>query len=88
MERFVITLFNLKMLNQKDFDVQLSGACMLNVEGRKKVIEQWQNKKRSDILHPYLKQKIALGLLPYVQSNLLAKMLRGEIDEYPCYLLK
>ena len=87
-ERFVITLFNLKMLNQKDFDVQLSGACMLNVEGRKKVIEQWQNKKRSDILHPYLKQKIALGLLPYVQSNLLAKMLRGEIDEYPCYLLK
>lgn len=87
-ERFVITLFNLKMLSHRDFDVQLTGACMLNADGRKKVLEQWQTKKRSDILHPYLKQKIALGLLPYVQSNLLAKMLRGEIDEYPCFLLK
>lgn len=87
-ERFVITLFNLKMLNSKDFDWQISGACLLNDEGRKKVIEQWQNKKRADMVHPYLKQKIPLGLLPYVQSNLLAKMLRGEIEEYPCYLVK
>ena len=87
-ERFVITMFNLKMLNLKDFDQQISGACLLNDEGRKKVIEQWQNKKRADTVHPYLKQKIPLGLLPYVQSNLLAKMLRGEIEEYPCYLAK
>ena len=87
-ERFVITMFNLKILNDKDFDRQISGACLLNAEGRKKVLEQWQTKKRSEIKHPYLKQKIPLGLLPYVQSNLLAKMVRGELNDYPCYLVK
>ena len=61
---------------------------MLNSDGRKKVITQWQEKKRSQIMHPYLKQKIPIGLLPFVQSNLLAKYVRGEIAEYPCYLQK
>ena len=64
----------------------MGGAVYLNDEGRKKVITHWQEKKRSDIVHPYLKQKLQLGLLPYVQSNLLAKYVRGEIGEYPCYL--
>ena len=45
-----------------------------------------QEKKRSDFEHPYLKQKIPFGLLPYVQSNLFAKYIRGDIDEYPCYI--
>lgn len=40
------------------------------------------------MMHPYLKQKIPLGLLPYVQSNLLAKYVRGDIAEYPVFLLK
>lgn len=44
--------------------------------------------KRTDMIHPYLKEKIPMGLLPYVQSMLLAKFVRGEIDEYPCYLVK
>ena len=85
-ERFTITLFNLKILQQKDFRQEMGGAVYLNDEGRKKVITHWQEKKRSDIVHPYLKQKLQLGLLPYVQSNLLAKYVRGEIGEYPCYL--
>ena len=87
-ERFVITMFNLKILNEKDFEKQITGACLLNSTGRKKILEQWQAKKRGDVEHPYLKKKIPLGLVPYVQSNLLAKLLRNEIDEYPCYLLK
>ena len=44
--------------------------------------------KLTDMIHPYLKEKISMGLLPYVQSMLLAKFVRGEIDEYPCYLAK
>ena len=85
-ERFTITLFNLGILSEKDFEVQLSGAVWLNDDGRKKVLTRWQEKKRTDLMHPYLKQKIQFGLLPYVQSNLLAKFVRGEIPEYPCYL--
>lgn len=87
-ERFVITLLNLQIVGEKDFERQISGAVWLNDEGRKKVLTRWQEKKRSDIVHPYLKQKIPLGLLPYVQSNLLAKYVRGEMESYPPYLLK
>ena len=85
-ERFTITLFNLGIFSEKDFEVQISGAVWLNDDGRKKVLTRWQEKKRTDLMHPYLKQKIQFGLLPYVQSNLLAKFVRGEIPEYPCYL--
>lgn len=87
-ERFVITLVNLKIITYKDFQTQISGAVWLNDEGRKKVLTRWQEKKRTDIVHPYLKQKIPFGLIPYVQSNLLAKYVRGDIDEYPCFLVK
>ncbi len=87
-ERFVLTLFNLKILSEKDFDFEASGAVFLNKEGRTKVLTKWQEKKRTDIQHPFLKVKIQFGLLPYVQSNLLAKFVRGEIQEYPSYLQK
>lgn len=87
-ERFVITLLNLQIIGEDDFEKHISGAVWLNAEGRKKVLSRWQEKKRTDMMHPYLKQKIPLGLLPYVQSNLLAKYVRGDIAEYPCFLLK
>lgn len=87
-ERFVLSTINLKIVSEKDFDRQISGAVWLNDAGRKKVLARWQEKKRSDIVHPYLKQKIPLGLLPYVQSNLMAKYVRGEIENYLPYLYK
>ena len=87
-ERFVLTLINLRIINEKDFEKQISGAVYLNEEGRKKLLTKWQEKKRTDLLHPYLKQKIPFGLLPYVQSNLLAKYIRNELNEYPCFLLR
>lgn len=87
-ERFVLTMINIKILNESDYEKQISGAVLLNDVGRKKVITHWQEKKRTDIVHPYLNQKIQLGLLPYIQSNLLAKYIRGDISEYPCFLMK
>ena len=87
-ERFVISLLNLQIVGENDFEKQISGAVWLNDTGRKKVLTRWQEKKRTDMMHPYLKQKIPFGLLPYVQSNLLAKYIRGDIEEYPSYLQK
>lgn len=86
-ERFVLTLLNLRILSEKDFETQISGAVWLTDDGRKKLYHIGR-KKRTDMLHPYLKQKIPLGLLAYVQSNLFAKYIRGDIDEYPCFLLR
>ena len=87
-ERLVLTMINLRKINIKDFEEQESGAVFLTKDGKKKVLTAWQEKKRTDIVHPYLNEKIPLGLLPYVQSSLLAKYIRGEIEEYPCFLLK
>lgn len=87
-ERFVLTAINLKQINADDFEQQSSGAVLLTKDGRKKLLTLWQEKKRMDIQHPYLKQKIKLGLLPFVQSNLLAKYIRREIAEYPSYIQK
>ena len=87
-ERLVLTMINLKMIKADDFETQVSGAVYLNKDGKKKVITAWQERKRTSIEHPYLGTKIQQGLLPYVQSSLLAKYVRGELDEYPCYVLK
>ena len=87
-ERLVLTLINLKKLNINDFEKQESGAVYLSKDGKKTVLTAWQEKKRTTIVHPYLGEKIQLGLLPFVQSSLLAKYIRGEIDEYPCFLMK
>lgn len=87
-ERLVLTMINLKMIKAEDFETQPSGAVYLSKDGKKKVLTAWQERKRGRIDHPYLGEKIPLGLLPYVQSSLMAKYIRGEISEYPCYLLK
>jgi CRISPR-associated protein Cas1 len=77
-ERLTISLINLKTIQADDFDVQISGAVLLNDSGRKKVITAWQNKKKEIILHPFLREKVAIGLFPYVQATLMAKYIRGE----------
>ena len=87
-ERLVLTMINLKMIKPEDFETPVSGAVYLSKDGKKKVLTAWQERKRTSIVHPYLGEKIQQGLLPYVQSSLLAKYIRGELDEYPNYLLK
>lgn len=87
-ERLVISMINLRMLDAKDFDRQPGGAVYLSSDGRKKVLNKLQEKKRETFSHSVLKQKMPYGLLPFVQSNLLAKFIRGEIDEYPPFLMR
>lgn len=87
-DRFVLTLINLKQINAKDFETQESGAVYLTEKGKNKVLTLWKEEKKRIITHSYLGEKIPIGLLPYIQSSLLAKYIRGEITEYPCFLLK
>lgn len=87
-DRLVLTLINLRIINADDFDAEVGGAVYLNKDGKRKVLTKWQERKRSEIVHPYLGEKIMTGLIPYVQSMLLAKYIRGEIEEYPNYIVK
>lgn len=87
-ERMVISMINLKMLDEKDFEKQPAGAVFLSDRGRKKVLAKLQEKKREKCNHYVLKQKVPYGLIPFVQSNLMAKFVRGEIEEYPPFVMR
>ena len=87
-DRLCITLVNNRVLQEKHFERQESGAVFLGEDGRKFFLSAWQNKKKEEITHPYLKEKMAWGLVPYVQSLLLARCLRGDLDGYPPFLWK
>ena len=85
-DRFVLNLINRKQLKYKDFEFQASGAVVLKEPARKTLLTAWQEKKHDEIVHPYLNEKIQIGLLPHVQAMLLAKYLRGELDCYPPFV--
>ena len=87
-DRFVISLINLKVINEKDFIQKENGSVIMTDEGRKKFISAWQSKKQDPITHPFLDEKISWGLAPYSQSLLLARSLRGDLDQYPPFLWK
>ena len=87
-DRFVLTLLNRKQLKKKDFDVQSSGAVRLSDKGRKIFLTAWQERKQIEIMHPYLNEKVPIGMLPHVQSLLLARHLRGDTQYYPPFLVK
>lgn len=87
-DRLVLTLINNRIIQDKHFYHQESGTVLLNDNGRKLFLKYWQEKKRDEITHPFLKEKMPWGLVPYVQSLLLARCIRGDIDEYPPFLWK
>lgn len=87
-DRFVLTLINKKIVNKDDFVKKENGAILMTDEAKKKFLSEWQNKKAEKITHPYLGEKIQWGLVPHAQSLLLARYLRGDLDEYPPFLWK
>ena len=87
-DRFVLTLVNNRMVRPEDFQVQDSGAVLLTDEGRKKFLKAWQERKRDSLTHPYLGEKMSWGMVPYVQSLLLARYIRGDLDAHPPFLWK
>lgn len=87
-DRFVLTLINNRMLKPEDFQFQDSGAVLLTDNGRRTFLKAWQEKKRESLTHPFLGEKLAWGMIPYVQALLLARYLRGDLDAYPPFLWK
>ncbi len=87
-DRFVLTLINTKALQSSHFEMQHNHAVYLNEEGRKVFFHAWQNRKKEKITHPFLKEKMEWGLVPYIQALLLARTIRGDLEEYPPFLWK
>ena len=87
-DRFVLSCINQKVLSAKHFEKQENGAVLLTEEGRRAFLNAWQQKKREVITHPFLKEKLCWGLVPYVQALLLARTLRGDLEVYPPFFWK
>ena len=87
-DRLALSLINRNQLRGKDFDVTETGAINLEPDIRKLVLTAYQTRKQEEITHPYLGEKIQVGLLPFVQALLFARHLRGDIDGYPPFIWK
>ena len=85
-DRFVLTVINKRQITPSDFTAQGEDGYLLKEAARKTLLAAWQQRKREEITHPFLKEHIPIGLLPYVQAQLLARCFRGDLDDYPAFL--
>ena len=82
-DRLVLSLINRKQIGKKGFSKAASGAVTMNDETRKTILTEYQNRKQDEVFHPYIEEKVQIGLLFFIQSNLMARYIRGDIDGYP-----
>lgn len=82
-DRLALSLVNRKQVTAKGFTQKESGGILMDDETRKTVVTAWQDRKKEEIVHPYLKERIPFGLILHVQAMLLARYLRGDLDAYP-----
>ncbi|MBT3070298.1 type I-C CRISPR-associated endonuclease Cas1c [Rhodomicrobium sp. Az07] len=87
-DRLALSLINRQQLQASDFVTEESGAVRLKDDARKVVLTAWQERKKDERLHPFLDEKAPLGLVPYLQAQMLARHLRGDIDAYPPWFWK
>ncbi len=87
-DRLALSLINRRQLSKSSFVFVESGSVLLSDEGRKAVLIAYQERKRDELLHPFLAEKMTVGLLWHVQAQLLARHLRGDMDGYPPFVWK
>lgn len=87
-DRFVLSLINKRMVSPGGFTQNESGAVRMDDDTRKNILSAWQNKKQEELHHPFLGDKMEWGMLPFVQAMLLARYIRGDLDQYPPFFWK
>ncbi len=87
-DRLVLSLINRKQIQPQGFHMKENGSVLLEPETRKEILVAWQKRKQEEVVHPYLGEKIPIGLIPYTQALLLARFMRGDIDGYPPFFWK
>jgi len=87
-DRLALSLINLCQVQDKGFQKKESGAVWMDDDTRKTVLVAYQKRKQEEIEHPFLKEKVSIGILFYVQALLMARYLRGDMDNYPPFIWK
>ncbi|QFU15605.1 type I-C CRISPR-associated endonuclease Cas1c [Microvirga thermotolerans] len=87
-DRLALSLINRGQVGPSAFRRMDNGAVLLTEDGRKTVLVAWQERKKEELLHPFIEEKVSIGLLPHLQAQLLARHLRGDLDGYPPMIWK
>ncbi|MFA7345204.1 MAG: type I-C CRISPR-associated endonuclease Cas1c [Terrimicrobiaceae bacterium] len=87
-DRTALSLFNRRQILSSDFRTEDAGGVFLRDDARKTVLTAWQERKSDEVIHPFLEEKMTVGLLPHIQARLLARHVRGDLDAYPPFLVK
>ncbi|MBR5169056.1 MAG: type I-C CRISPR-associated endonuclease Cas1 [Muribaculaceae bacterium] len=87
-DRFVLSLINRKQVCAEDFIENGTDNIIMNDNCKKTVIAAWQKRKKDTMAHPFLKESVPIGLLPFIQAMLMARFLRGDLDNYPVFLIQ
>jgi CRISPR-associated protein Cas1 len=87
-DRLALSLINRRQVQTGDFERHEGGAVLLTETGRRTVLSAWQERKKEERMHPFLEEKAPIGLVPYLQAQMLARHLRGDLDVYPPWLWK
>ncbi|ERS87971.1 CRISPR-associated protein Cas1 [Marinobacter sp. C1S70] len=82
-DRLVLSLINRKQLRATDFVTESSGAVRMSDDARKKLLVSYQERKQQEVMHPFLKEKVPIGIIPHIQAMLLARHLRNDLERYP-----
>jgi CRISPR-associated protein Cas1 len=85
-DRLVLSLINRKQVSAKGFEISETGAVTMDEKTKKTVLTAYQKRKQDKITHPFLEEKMEVGLIPFSQALLLARCIRGDIKGYPPYL--
>jgi CRISPR-associated protein Cas1 len=85
-DRLALSLVNLRQVQGKGFSKTESGAVVMDDDTRKTVLIAYQKRKQEEVLHPFVEETVAVGLLFHVQAQLLARLLRGDLDGYPPFV--
>ena len=87
-ERLVLTLINSRQITASHFVMRPGGAVSPTDDGRKEVIVAYQKRKQEEIQLPIIERKVPIGLIPHVQARLLARVLRGDMEDYLPFLYR
>ena len=86
-DRFVVSLVRRRQIGPANFDYTPGGGVYLNDDARTALIEAWEEYKESETPHRILGRSVGRWAIPSVQATLLARHLRGDLAEYPPFVL-
>jgi len=87
-DRLVLSLINRRQVEAGGFAADPAGGIRMNDATRKAVLVAYQKAQAGEVLHPFLGEKVTVGLIIHLQARLLARFLRNDLDAYPPFVWK